>query len=103
MRLSGTEQGQMQSTEEVTEQDAALYEQQEEKKTKKDRESRELMAEYQGKIMACGTISELGAIWGEINKIKRKLVEEHLIVLTEIKDARKEKLLEGGFILPQGG
>jgi len=100
--LSGTEQGQMQSTEEVTEQDAALYEQQEDKREKKDKVSRELMAEYQGKIMACGTISELGALWQEINKIRRKLAEEHLVVLTEIKDARKEKLLEGVFVFPKG-
>lgn len=100
MLLSGSEQGQMQSADEVTEQDAALFEQQEAKKEKKDRESRELMAEYQGKLMACATLVELGAVWQEVNRVKRKLAEEHLIVLTEIKDSRKDKLLEGVFIQP---
>lgn len=98
MLLSGTEQGQMQSQEEVTEQDSALFEQQEAKKEKKDRESRDLMAEFQGKLMGAQDMAELGAVWQEVNKVKRKLAEEHFIVLIEIKDSRKEKLLEAVFV-----
>ncbi len=73
--------------------DAELANAADDKTEKKAERSRELLAAFQGQILACQSMIDLGNVQADLKKSKRYLLEEHVAALVEVYKATRDRIV----------